>query len=77
VEALKQMQMMRTSLPPSDANQFHVNFTTLAMSSQESCTHLLRPFGTSKRHAEEAGLAYTEEFTVDLLLSIINKSNKS
>jgi hypothetical protein len=36
----------------------------------------MRRFNTSKRQAEEAGLAYTEDFTVDLLISIINKANK-
>jgi hypothetical protein len=76
VEALMIMNLMCATLLPSDVNQFHVNFTTLKMSSQYSVTHLLRHFNTSKRQAEEAGLTYTEDFTVDFLFSIINKANK-
>jgi hypothetical protein len=46
------------------------------MSPQQSVTHLLHQWKVSKRQAEEAGLTYTEDFTVDLLLDIINKANK-
>jgi hypothetical protein len=49
LEALKQMQMMCTTLLPSDGNQFRVNVTTLEIYSQESVTHLLLCFKTYKR----------------------------
>jgi hypothetical protein len=39
-------------------------------------TYTLDSVHTYKRQVEEAGLAYTEDFTVDLLFSIINKFNK-
>jgi hypothetical protein len=76
VAALKRMQLMCATLLSSDVNQVRVNFTTFKISPQESVTHLLHHFNTSKRQAEEAGLAYTEEFTCYFLISIIRKSNK-
>jgi hypothetical protein len=76
VEVLNQMQLMCTTLFPSGANHFHVIFTTLTMSPQDSVTHLLRSFNTSKRQAEEDGLTYTEDCSVYFLLGMINKSNR-
>jgi hypothetical protein len=74
VETLKQIQLRCVTFLPSDVNQFHVNLTTLTISPKSSVRHLLRRFNTSKRQSEESGLTYTDDFTVDLLIIIINKA---
>jgi hypothetical protein len=67
---------MSATLFPSVINQYNENFTTLTMSSQENGTRFLRRFNKSKRQAEEAGLSYTEDFTVELFLGITNTANR-
>jgi hypothetical protein len=70
------MQLRCETRLPSDVNQFRVIFAILTMPPQESVMHLLRHFNTSKRQSEKSRIIYTLYFTVDFLLSVINKVNK-
>ena len=75
-KALKQIRRTCTTLTESQRNQFHIMLTTMKMHGTESATSYLRRFTVAQKHAEEAGLQYTNNTLVDLFLgALLHSSN--